>query len=415
MPDFLIRFPSPCPPSNNLLYNVVMNKRLLYSVLTILVVLLIAGVAIFFVKGYSFSSKNGMVVGTGILSVTSVPDGASVYIDGHLTTATNTTLTSLQPKKYKLRIVKEAFIPWEKEVEVIEGLVTEIKATLFPAIPTIYPLTVNGAINPALSPDGDKLVFAVPFIDDSHSRQKGGVWVWTMSSAPISFARGAEPHQLVASSANLDFSKAKFTWSPDSKQVLVTLQEGNLSGEGNSRNYLLNVDKQINIADLKDITPILSATTNEWGSDQKAKDEARLRTIADLKIKEIASPSANIKWSPDETKFIKGNKLYDLSSKNTPKEQTTPIAGQILTGNKEYTLPVALDYFWLPDSKHVILVGDGKISVSEFDGGNVSEIYAGKFDGTTVFPWPDSSKMVILTSYNTSTASTPNLFGINLK
>lgn len=414
-----------------------MNKRFLYSILTILVVLIIAGVAIFFVKGYTFSSKDGRLSGTGILSITSMPDGASVYINGHLTTATNTTLSSLQPKKYQLKIVKEAFIPWEKEVEVVEGLVTEVKATLFPAIPTIYPLTVNGAINPALSPDGDKLVFAVPFIDDSHSRQKGGIWVWTMGSQPISFARGAEPHQLVASSFRLDFSKAKIIWSPDSKQVLLTLQENNLPGEANLRNYLLDVDKQTNIADLKDITPILDTTEKEWALDQKIKDEARISTIKDLRIKEIASSSSGlvvgssltktptpnneqrttnlIKWSPDETKFIKGSKLYDLSSKNTPAKQTSPAAGKVLLGSKEYDLPPALDYFWLPDSKHIILVGEEKISISEIDGANISEIYAGKFDGTTVFPWPDSSKMVILTSYNTSTASTPNLFGINLK
>lgn len=396
-----------------------MNKRLLFTIFTALVVIIVAGVAIFLVKGYSFSTKDGRLVGTGILSVTSMPDGASVYIDGHLTTATNTTLSSLQPRKYKLKIVKEAFIPWEKEVEVTEGLVTEVKATLFPALPTMYPLTVNGAINPSLSPDGAKLVFTVPFIDDSHSRQKGGVWVWTMSSAPISFARSAEPHQLVASTSNLDFSKAKITWSPDSKQVLVTLQENNQAGEANLRNYLLDTDKQTNIVDLKDITPILDSTAKEWANDQKTRDEVRIGTIKDLKIKEIASSSAltnnQIKWSPDETKFIKESKLYDLSSKSTPDKQTTPVAGQILTGNKEYNLPAALDYFWLPDSKHVILVGDGKISISELDGGNVAEIYAGKFDGNTIFPWPDSSKMVILTSFNTSTASTPNLFGINLK
>ena len=138
-----------------------MNKRLLFTILTALVLIIVAGVAIFFVKGYSFSAKDGMVVGTGILSVTSMPDGASVYIDGHLTTATNTTLSSLQPKKYKLKIVKEAFIPWEKEVEVKEGLVTEVKITLFPAIPTIYPLTVNGAINPSLSPDGNKFLLCL--------------------------------------------------------------------------------------------------------------------------------------------------------------------------------------------------------------------------------------------------------------
>ena len=389
--------------------------------------------AVFFVKGYTFSPKDGRIVGTGIISVTSVPDGASVYIDGHLATATNTTISQLSPKSYTIKIVKDGFIPWEKKVEVAEGLVSEIKATLFPALPTIYPLTNNGAVSPILSPDGQKLAFAVPFLTDSRSRQKGGIWVWTMTSAPISFARSAEPHQLVTSTENLDFSKALIRFSLDSTEVLVTLQEGGLSGEANQRNYLLPIDRQTSLSDLKDITPMRTGTLKEWEDDQKTKDESRIAAISDLKIKQIASPSATnqIKWSPDETKFMvinktqeknskSGNysaKVYDLSSGQvTSKKTTTPVTRQpALLGNKEYGLPDALSYQWLPDSKHVILVHEGKINVAELDGSNVAEIYAGKFEGTDVFPWPDSSRLVILNSYATSTASQPNLFGINLK
>ncbi|MFH0936727.1 MAG: PEGA domain-containing protein [Candidatus Daviesbacteria bacterium] len=377
-----------------------MSKHFIITLATLIIIALGAGIAIFFTKGYSFSAKNGGLIGTGIISATSHPDGASVYIDGHLTTATNTNISNLSPKIYKIKIAKDGFIPWEKDVQVTEGLVSEIKATLFPALPTLYPLTVSGAESPVLSPDGGKLAFAVPFSSDGRSRQKGGIWVWTMTSTPIAFARGAEPHQIVISTTDLDFAKATLAWSPDSKQLLVSLQEGGVEGEANARNYLLSSDGQTSVSNLRDITPTLASTLKNWKDDQKVENETRVASIKDLNTRKIASDSATVKWSPDETKFMvreKTAKVYDLEDK------------------KEYQLPEADTYLWLPDSLHVILVSEGKISVCEFDGGNTAVIYAGKFDEANVFPWPDSSRLVFLTSFDTPSASNPNLFGINLK
>ncbi len=377
-----------------------MSKHFIITILTLIVIGIGAGAAVLITKGYSFSPKEGRLVGTGIMSVASLPDGASVYIDGHLTSATNTSISSLSPQKYDVKIVKEGYIPWQKQIEVRESLVSEVKATLFPALPTIFPLTFNGAGSPILSFDGQKLAFSVPYNSDIRARQKGGIWVWTMISAPISFARGAEPHQLVASTASLDFSKAKLSWSPDSKQILVTLQEGGTAGDANTRNYLLSYDQSTDVPSLRDVTPTISSTLKGWEDDQKTKDQIKILAIKDLQIQKIASGSGVI-WSPDETKFIvqerNDKKVYDLSS---------PL---------QYNLPKALVYSWLPDSKHVILVNEEKISVAEFDGANEAVIYAGKFQDNFVFPWPDSSKLVFLTSYSTPTASTPNLFGINLK
>lgn len=382
-----------------------MSRRFILTIITLLIIGLAAGAAIMLTKGYTFSPEQKKVVGTGIITVSSVPDGASVYIDGHLATATNTTISQLVPKKYSLKIVKEGFIEWQKEVEVKSGLVAEVKATLFPSLPTTYPLTYNGALNPILSPDGQKLAFAVPQTADFHTRQKGGLWVWGMSTQPISFSRGAEPHQIVVSTPGLDFAKAKIRWSPDSKQLLATLQDGGVEGEAAQRNFLLPADRQTSVSDLRDITPMLSSIIKGWEDDQKTKDEARILVISDLKIRKIASDSASLstgessslKWSPDETKFLSSAKVYDIVT------------------NKEYSLPEAESYIWLPDSLHIILIQEDKIAISEYDGSNLAVIYAGKFDDSLVFPWPDSSRLVFIPTMSTPTASQPNLFGINLK
>ena len=362
-----------------------MSKRFIITVITLLVIVAAAAVAIFLAKGYTFSSKEKWIVGTGILTISSSPDAASVFMDGHLTTATNTTISSLSPKTYDVKIVKEGFIPWQKQVSIKEGLVTEVKVTLFPAIPTIYPLSFNGVQNPTLSPDGEKLAYVVP------ASKKAGIWVWTQASnQPISFARSSEPHQ-IAQNVNIDFSKATLKWSADSKQVLATVA-------GN--NYLLDVDRMN--SDPRDITPILSATLQSWSDDTRAKDASRVLAIKNSALRKIASDSAVVRWSPDETKFLAGKeekslKVYDTENK------------------KEYPLPEARLHTWLPDSRHIILVEEKTISIADFDGTNRSVIYAGSFLDNFVFPWPDSSRLMIISSFPTPTASEPNLYGINLK
>lgn len=431
-----------------------MSKQFLITIITLIVIAVAAVVAVYFVKGFIFSPTEGRMVGTGIMSVTSTPTGASVYIDGHLATATNTTLSQLKPKDYNVKIVKEGFISWEKQVTVSEGLVSEIKATLFPALPTIYPLTFNGVTKSLLSSDGQKLAFAVPFSTDSSIRQKGGIWVWTMTSTPISFTRGNQPQQIVSSTIDLDFSKADLRFSPDSTQLLVTLQAGGVEGEASQRNYQLPVDRLSSLTDLRDITPLIANTNKSWNDDQNTEDQARILAIKDLNIRNIASKSGVLKWSPDETKFLagpapvvevsptpfvvknsvtptstpiptpaprtllKGYKVYDLINPIRVELTTKPTVSlsQLQAGQyKEYTLPDAYAYYWLPNSRHIIMVMEDKVGIADFDGTNLAVIFAGKFDGNNVFAWPDSSKLVLLTSFATSTASVSNLFGINLK
>lgn len=364
-----------------------MSRRFIFTIITILVIGVATSIAIFFAKGYTFSPQEKKIVGTGIINISSEPDAASVYIDGHLTTATNATVSSLKPKDYIVRIVKEGFIPWEKQISVREGLVTAIKVTLFPSIPTIYPLTFTGVVNPALSPDGSKLSFIVP------KDKKSGVWVWTLvRNQPIAFARSAEPHQ-IASSQFIDFSKASLRFSPDSKQVLAEVA---------GQNWLLNADN-FN-SDPRDITPILDATFKGWKEDDEAKEAARVASIKDAGLRKIASDSAFLSWSPDETKFMARlpegqvkSKVYDLEEK------------------KEYQIPDAKAHIWLPDSRHIIMVEQDTISVLDFDGTNKAVIFAGAFLDNFVFPWPDSSRLVIISSFPTPTASEPNLYGINLR
>ncbi len=397
-----------------------MSKQFLLTLFSLVLIGLIAGAAIFLAKGYRYQTDTGTFSGTGIISVSSLPDQASVYLDGHLTTATDDNITSLPPKTYKVRIVKEGYIPWEKDIEVKQGLVSEIKATLYRSIPTVYPVTYSGVDYALLSPDELKLMYIIPngLEGGLAAERKSGIWVWVMSTQGGLGIGGGDVQRQILQSNGVDYSQAKYRWSPDSSQIFVDLPD---------RKLLLETDRLNDVP--RDITANYQATLKAWDDTEAQTRLTRLNQIEDPLIKKSASESATLKWSPDETKILysdaQGNfKINDFAL------------------DKEYILPKATSYSFLPDSKHLIMVereSSGKslesspkpspsgnltikeqfaqtsISIIEIDGGNKAEIYYGTVEPNVIVPWPDNSRLVVISSLPTQTASQPNLYGINLK
>lgn len=399
-----------------------MSKRFLLTILTLVIIAAAAGLAVFFAKGYRLSPSTGSIAGTGILSVNSIPDQASIYIDGHLSAATNSNINSLPPKGYQVRVVKEGYIPWEKQVDVKEGLVTEIKATLYRTIPSIYPLTYTGAEKTMLSPDGNSLMFIIPNSEENNlpGSKKAGIWVWQMANQGALAFGGNEPHQVALSDGSVDFGKAtSFRWSPDSLQILASFPD---------RHLLMDVSRLNEPG--RDVTPTVQSTIKSWDDSEKSTVKTRLEAIKDVSLKENASSSAFVKWSPDDSKILyskDGKKDFKVVDLVTQKNYELP---QLVFNQFEDAKSLL---FWLPDAEHIALVETvvkptqavkntvqeqfqpAKVLVFEVDGSNRSEIYAGSFDPHSVFAWPDGSRIVLISSVPTATASGPNLFGINLK
>ena len=67
-----------------------MKKQLIISLILVTLLVLATSVIIFYGKGYRINFNGGTtaIAGTGLLVVTSSPDGAQVFINGQLTTAT---------------------------------------------------------------------------------------------------------------------------------------------------------------------------------------------------------------------------------------------------------------------------------------------------------------------------------------
>jgi hypothetical protein len=100
--------------------------------------LIFGPILIFYSLGYRVDFEKKKITKTGGIFIKALPKEVEVSIDGKLKKKTDPLFGSLLienllPKKYKVKVEKEGYFPWEKELEVEEEKVTEAKnLILFP-------------------------------------------------------------------------------------------------------------------------------------------------------------------------------------------------------------------------------------------------------------------------------------------
>ena len=399
----------------------------------LIVTVILMSVATFFLvryaQGYRLSlgknlSKNGIqLTPTGLLVATSTPDGASVYIDDHLTSATDTTI-DLPPGEYTVKIVKEEYLPWEKKLKIQKEVVTQTEALLFPVAPRLESLTKTGVLNPAADPGRSMLAFGVA---SASASMKNGVYVLDMTASPILALRNSSVQ--IANDTSYPLSRGTFEWSPNGRELLVR-------DERTKATYRLRTSEFNNNA--SDVTATVPVIKAQWEQDAKEIEEAKLETLRPGLQEFIRDNFKIIAWSADETKI-----LYEASSSGEKDEKRTiplfiepPLIGtngqpetrEIKPGqyyvydikeDKNFYLkdidPNLLHPLWFSDSRHFVFIEERQIKVMEYDGTNKTVVYSGPFEGNFVYPWPDGSRLVITTSLNPQGGVAANLYTINLK
>jgi dipeptidyl aminopeptidase/acylaminoacyl peptidase len=389
------------------------KKRILIFSAVFIGVPAVAFLIIKLAQGYKpdFSTKTFRP--TGLLVAASIPDGAQVFVNGKLKTATDDTI-NLSPDTYEVEIKKDGFFPWKKMLTIKKELVTETNAQLFSAYPDLKVLTFTGAANPLLSPDGQKVAFSVA----TASASKRGLWVLDLTDRPLGLSR--EPRQILQSApAGRNFSLANFEWSPDSKQLLVMLRK---------EIFLVDTARLTPATSLIDVGDNLTLIKRSWENESKLKHEAKISKLPKELLEVLADSVKDIWFSPDETKIL----YTATASASIPEEIISPLPAastqsesrQIEPGkvyvydlkeDKNFEIPIASEtrITWFPTSKHIFLAQSDKISIVEYDGTNSTDVYTGPFENTFAFPFPSGTKILVLTSIGKNTP--PNLYAISLR
>lgn len=400
-------------------------KRLLIT--TAIIGLFLFGgtfIAIFYAKGYRITplSDKGPIEGTGLLVVTSKPDAAKVFINDHLSTATNNTI-NLPEGEYEVKVTKDGYSTWKKKITVKNEIVNRADALLFPNAPKLESITLTGADNAVVDPSGNLLAFTVA----SSSAEKNGIYTLEMNSKQI-LSFGVSTNLLVNDIRD-SFSNAKIEFSPDGNEMLATV-----SGKIGNTTYLLSPRDSNQTP--KDVTATLFNFQKNWKKLSDLKVEKELASINRKELRQLVTNDfSNIVFSPDRDKI-----LYEASisaripliinppviGANSTTEQRTIEKGNmyvydikedrnyLIEDRKNQNFERKTHYLWHPDSSHLIYIKERKIYVSDFDLTNQTIVYAGPFVDDFVIPWPDGSSLLILTNLNIP--ETPNnLYRLILK
>ena len=410
------------------MYNSVIVKKIAIYIVTFLFLIVATVAVILYGKGYNFSFGDGKIglLGTGLLAATSQPDGAGIYINNHLTSATNNTI-SLPPGEYQIKIAKSGYFPWEKKIKIEKEVVASAYALLLPNAPKLENITDTGVSNPVIDPSRTKIAYTASSFD---TPRKNGIYILDMTLRPILTLQSSSTQ--IADDTIDTFSQAKLSWSPDAKELVATI-----SAEPNiSTTYLLKTSFNQNP---QDVTETLAAVDATWNKQKQDREKSQ---IFDLKVKLkslIVSDFKILSWSIDESKI-----LYTatesatlpliinppLIGTNSQPEERTINKGSVYTydikEDRNFKILDSMPTYkgsdfinkfpltWFPDSKHLIYVNDKKINIMDYDGQNKTTVYAGPFIDDYVFAWPDGSKILMLTDLGNPTIS-PNLYTIGLK
>jgi len=113
-------------------------RRFIFLIFTIFFVVS-SIIVILFAQGYRFDFNSLKIVKTGGIFIKTSADGAKIYINDKYVESTSGILnysaliSGLAPKNYNVFVYKENYYPWNKTVEVKNGMVTELNSIiLFP-------------------------------------------------------------------------------------------------------------------------------------------------------------------------------------------------------------------------------------------------------------------------------------------
>jgi len=387
------------------------KTRVLVFLITLIVVGIFGTFATYYARGYRLDFKTLKFQPNGILVIKSEPDGASVYINGDLKTATNANI-SLSPGVYDIEVKKDGYFNWYKRLTITKEVVTQATISLFKNVPSLSPITFDGAINPIISIDGSKIAFVV-LPGNGISDDKVGLWTIDTYSLPLGFSNS--PKRVTDG----DLTNADYTFSPDGRQIMLTTSNGIFiidSGSFTPQNQI------VNIASKK------SSILEDWKNQKSVTDQSLIRNLPPELNDILTRRVSNFVFSPDRNMI-----LYTASSSGTLSDNLIPELPGASTQKQERNLQISHTYvydikedrnfavdttnnklLWMPDSRHVLLASPGQIVIMDYDGTNKEVVYSGSYIGTYAFPFDNTTRLLILTNLGAGNALA-NLYALTIK
>jgi PEGA domain len=399
--------------------------RVVIIFITLVIVFAIATTVFLYAKGFRFNKEDGTVSPHGLMVLKSVPDGAQIFVNGVLKTATNATI-SLEESVYDITIKKEGFKDWNKRMALKNEEVTEATAYLFTSAPSLSALTFAGISAVVPNDELTKLAYIVPLgTPPNNNEELAGLWVIETLNLPLGFSR--EPRRIT--DGNL--VGAEIEWSPDGRQLLLTTKTGL---------YLLETtaftpqERRVNIQTTKEV---LFAQWADLAEKQKldslTKLPEELQSILNRKTSQLVfSPDENmVIYTASGSATIPPDLIPDLPGSSSQPEQREledkktylydiKEDKNFLIDNAESALSLGEDknaprrLSWFPTSRHLVLAEEQSVTILDYDGTNRQAVYKGSYVAPHAYPAVSSDRLTILTNLG-ATGTLPNLYSLSIR
>ncbi|KKP60357.1 MAG: hypothetical protein UR56_C0025G0008 [Candidatus Roizmanbacteria bacterium GW2011_GWC2_34_23] len=388
--------------------------KFFFRLLFFLTFVVVLASVIAYARGYRFDIEKRSVKSTGIISATSNPKAAKIYVNGELKGVTDTNLT-LPPENYLVEIKKEGYTSWSKKINLKGELVINVDPVLFPVNPSLSPLTNLGIIKAIPTEDGDKIVVIA----------SGSAYLFDASKKNLPFFPPLNKIVDLSLLLNItDIKSIKVTFSPNQKQAIFALPDEALAKSGFVPAYLLSLDEN-NLNPL-DVTLSKEALIQAW-QNEKDKNNTKILETFPRDFDKIASSSFEIiSFSPNETKILyrakEGVKLPFMikppliSTNQTPEERLIIKDRVYVYDRKEDKnfLILQPNLKWYFDSRHFVVKEEKKISIIDYDDTNKQTIYSGPFESFFFNPTSDG-KIVVLINLNSQVNELPDLYLVGIR
>lgn len=364
---------------------------------TFLTIVILGGVTTIlylYTSGYRLNKNDDGIIDmekTGMIGVKSIPDGASVYLDDKLVTATDDNISGIKPGMHTIKVVKKGFLEWTKEIEVFEQLVTDITAVLVSQSARLEPLTDTGANHPSISPSLTKIAYF------SFDTEEPGIWVMPLTGVNLGLFK-TNPTAAIEDTKYTTYSNGEeIMWSPNENNLLVKSSEDTY--------YLVDLTSNSAQTTLKP-----EEVLDEWKQELKDKRENFINNsvfIVPEEIIELALSDDSV-WAPDEKKFLytkeEGNQIqYWVYNFEVPIPIGEKRESMVFSVDKDQPQP---SISWYTDSFHLILVEGnieeektGTVSLIRIDGTNKTEVYNNTLYSNLALSSPGGDKIIVVTSF----------------
>jgi hypothetical protein len=391
--------------------------KLLPRLLFFFVFVVVLIVVIAYARGYRFDLEKQLVNSTGIISVTSNPKAAKIYINGELKGVTDTNLT-LAPGNYLVEIKKDGHASWSKTINLKGELVINLDPVLFPSNPSLSPLTNLGIIKAVATDDGDKIVII----------SSDAVYLFDAGKKTLPFFPPLNKIVDLSLFPNVtDFTNIQISFSPDQKQAIFEFVS---SDTGVKLSYLLSLEEN----NLNPLEVTLSKDTliEAW-QNEKDKNSAKILETFPKDFDKIASDSFKIiSFAPNETKVlyqVKNNVELPLMINPAPIATNQTPEERLLKKDKVYVYDRKEDknfligdwnaeidnlMKWYFDSRHLVVEDNKKMSIVDYDNTNKQTVYSGPFESDFFNP-TDDGKIIVLVNLNSQVNELPDLYLVGIR